>query len=81
MGGCWRVVAGGKAYDVVIGLGCLCRHRMLLTDVAGVVILVLLSLPPAAVDVTVRSSFPFRERVRLLGKEKKGWGVNDCQEE
>lgn len=28
--------------------------KMLLTDVAGVVFLVLLSLPPAAVDVTVR---------------------------
>lgn len=31
-----------------------CRRQLLLTDVAGVVSLALLSLPPAAVDVTVR---------------------------
>lgn len=55
--------------------------KMLLTDVAGVVFLALLSLPPAVVDVTVRVVLLFlRERVRLMGK-KKGWGVNDCQEE
>lgn len=51
------------------------RRQMLLTDVAGVVFLVLLSLPPAVVDVTVRVVLLFlRERMRLMGK-KKGWGV------
>lgn len=51
------------------------RHQMLLTDVAGVVFLVVLSLPPASMDVTVRFVLLFlRERVRLVGK-KKGWGV------
>lgn len=50
------------------------RRQMLLTDVAGVVFLVLLSLPPAVVDVTVRVVLLFlRERMRLMGK-KKGWG-------
>ena len=78
-GGCWRAVTGGKAYDVVIGLGCLCRHRKLLTDVAGVVFLVLLSLPPATVDVTVLVFLSLRGWAPV-GQEK-GVGVNDCQEE
>lgn len=46
---------------------------MLLTDVAGVVLLVLLSLPPAGVDVTVRVVLLFlHERVRLVDGQEKG---------
>lgn len=47
--------------------------KMLLTDVAGVVfLLVLLSLPPASMGCNGegRSPFSLRERVRLMGKEK-----------
>lgn len=47
--------------------------KMLLTDVAGVVfLLVLLSLPPASMGCNGEGRSPFflRERVRLMGKEK-----------